>query len=465
MKKQKNKKGITVYAKNSIIRVCKFIHMLLTVIMQAVCLHYYNAEYNDMGVGKRRFFILVILYALVLLFGLRTYKAYDFGLTGSGMLMYSQALADLVAGGIFYVVFVIATSNIFTPIPLIVMLAAQILLNAVWSVSVNKLYFMINRPKKTVVFYKGKAELIKLRDIIENNKNFAVTDIVRVESEDFEEIKSHLDGSEVVFMAGLSSEFRNRILEYSIEKGVHCYVVPLIGDIIMMGADHMHMFRVPIFGALRAEPKIEYAVIKRAIDIFCSLLGIIVLSPVMLITAIAVKLYDKGPAFYKQVRLTKNGREFEILKFRSMRVNAESDGVARLASNNDDRITPIGKIIRACRIDEMPQLFNVLKGDMSLVGPRPERPEIARQYEQELPAFALRLQVNAGLTGLAQVYGRYNTEPYDKLQMDLMYINEMSLVEDISLILATIKILFIKDSTSGTAEGQLTALVNRSEEE
>ena len=171
-----------------------------------------------------------------------------------------------------------------------------------------------------------------------------------------------------------------------------------------------------------------------------------------------IKAYDHGPAFYKQVRLTKDGRRFEILKFRSMRIDAEKDGVARLAATDDDRITPVGKIIRAIRFDELPQIFNILKGDMSIVGPRPERPEIAAQYEEEMPAFSLRLQVKAGLTGTAQVYGKYNTEPKDKLKMDLMYINDMSLKEDLKLIFATVKILFMPESTEGVSEGQTTAM-------
>ena len=160
---------------------------------------------------------------------------------------------------------------------------------------------------------------------------------------------------------------------------------------------------------------------------------------------------------YKQVRLTKNGREFKVLKFRSMIQNAEKDGVARLASDHDDRITPIGKIIRMLRLDELPQLFNILKGDMSFVGPRPERPEIAHQYESEMPEFALRLQVKAGLTGYAQVYGKYNTPPYDKVQMDLMYIANQSLLEDLRLMLMTFKILFIPSSTEGVDANQTTA--------
>ena len=178
----------------------------------------------------------------------------------------------------------------------------------------------------------------------------------------------------------------------------------------------------------------------------------------MLVTAIAIKCYDGGPIFYKQLRLTKDRKEFYVYKFRSMRVDAEKDGVARLAQTNDDRITPVGKIIRMLRIDEMPQLWCILTGDMTIVGPRPERPEIAAKYEEEMPEFALRLQAKAGLTGLAQVYGKYNTTPYNKLQMDLQYIGSMGLVTDVKLIFATVKILFMPESTEGVSEGKTTAM-------
>ena len=140
-----------------------------------------------------------------------------------------------------------------------------------------------------------------------------------------------------------------------------------------------------------------------------------------------------------------------------MRVDAEKDGIARLASDGDERITKVGKFIRATRIDELPQLINILKGDMSLVGPRPERPEIAKLYEKQLPAFGMRLQVKAGLTGYAQIYGKYNTTPYDKLQMDLLYINDMSVITDLKLILQTVQIVFQKESTEGVKKGQTTA--------
>ena len=141
-----------------------------------------------------------------------------------------------------------------------------------------------------------------------------------------------------------------------------------------------------------------------------------------------------------------------------MRVDAEKDGVARLAADNDDRITKVGRFIRATRLDELPQLINILKGEMSLIGPRPERPEIAQQYEEMLPEFALRLKVKAGLTGYAQVYGKYNTTPYDKLQMDLMYVADMSFFTDIKLIMLTVQVMFQKDSTEGVEKGNTTAV-------
>lgn len=198
---------------------------------------------------------------------------------------------------------------------------------------------------------------------------------------------------------------------------------------------------------------------KRVLDFCSSLAAIIVLSPFMALTAIAIKLYDGGPAIYKQIRLTKDGKEFEIYKFRSMRVDAEKDGVARLSTGDkDDRITPIGRFIRKCRLDELPQLFNILKGDMSVVGPRPERPEIAEQYYKTMPDFKLRLQVKAGLTGYAQIYGKYNTDPYEKLEFDLLYINNMSVLRDLELVFATFFVLFSRESTAGIEEGTVTAM-------
>lgn len=409
--------------------------------------------------------LICAFYAILLVIMRRVYNAYDVGGSRVSELIYSLSLSDVIVAGIVYVVASVSGIALLNPLPLLGIVVLQGIWNAVWSLVANKVYFRIHKAKKTVIIYEEDNDLKKLEEIKYFSSKFDVQKYMKNPVDDIHAIIREIEGYDVVFVAGIPATLRNGIVKYCVEQNVQGYIAPHVGDVIMAGATYMQMFSVPLVRVRRSQPSPEYLFIKRAFDIFVSLIGIIVTSPVMLVTAIAIMAYDHGPALYKQVRLTKDGREFKILKFRSMRVNAEKDGVARLASAHDDRITPVGHFIRACRLDELPQLFNILKGDMTIVGPRPERPEIAAQYEEEMPAFNLRLQVKAGLTGFAQVEGRYNTTPYDKLQMDLMYINSMSVSEDLRLMFATVKILFMKDSTEGVAEGQVTASRQKAEKQ
>ena len=198
--------------------------------------------------------------------------------------------------------------------------------------------------------------------------------------------------------------------------------------------------------------------IKRLLAVILSLCGMIVLSPLLLILCLAIKIDSPGPIFFRQKRVGIHKQHFNILKFRTMRIDTPHDMPTHMLKDPDQYITRVGHFLRKTSLDELPQLLNILKGDLSIVGPRPERPEIAAQYCEEMPEFALRLQAKAGLTGYAQVYGKYNTTPYDKLQMDLMYIAHPSLIEDLKIMLATVKILFMPESTEGVAEGQTTAM-------
>ena len=431
--------------KGMLVRSGKLIHYLATVILFAVCCEALTASGILPSPTALHMEILTFLYAVILAFSLRAYSAYHVGFAQVGILVYSQTLATLVSDGMMYVLFLIDQFTFINPLPFFGLLAVQFLLNCGYSWAANRVYFRIHPPKKTVVIYRNEEDPHRINDLTRHPKKYQIVQTIKNPSDDIHALLREMDDCEAVF----------------VEHNIRCYVAPHVGDIILMGGEYMELFSVPVLRVTRAAPKIGYLMLKRFTDILFSFLGIVVCSPVMLITALAVKLCDGGPVLYKQVRLTKDGREFKILKFRSMRVNAEKDGVARLASQNDDRITPVGKIIRACRLDELPQLFNILRGDMSIVGPRPERPEIARQYEQILPAFSLRLQVKAGLTGFAQVYGKYNTDPYDKLRMDLMYINQMSFLQDIRLMLSTAKVLFMKESTSGISDGQITAAAKK----
>lgn len=441
----------------ALFRGSKLLHFVLTVFLFAVYYYYNVYGAKELDLAALRHSTMVLIYAVLMLFLLRAYSAYNVGLARIRMLVYSQSLADLLCAGMLYILLCVNQLSLLNPLPMLGLVAVQGVVNCVWSLLVNWMYFRMFKPRKTVVIYSDAEALHRLDELTEFDRKFRVVRLIENPDDDIHALIPQMEGAEAVFVSGIPATLRNGIAKYCVETGIRCYVAPHVGDVLMQGSSHLELFSAPVFRIMRAAPSVEYLAVKRLIDIVASVLGIVVFSPVMLITALAIKLSDRGPVLYKQVRLTKDGKRFKILKFRSMRVDAEKDGVARLATENDNRITPVGKLIRACRIDELPQMFNILKGDMTIVGPRPERPEIAEQYNEILPAFPLRLQAKAGLTGLAQVYGKYNSDPYDKLRMDLMYINKMSLLEDLKLMFATVKVLFMKESTSGIAEGQTTA--------
>ena len=260
---------------------------------------------------------------------------------------------------------------------------------------------------------------------------------------------------EAVVFCDLAASIRNKILKFCYDQNKRTYITPKISDIILNGTERIHLFDTPLMLSRNQGLTIEQRFVKRTMDIVFALLAIVISSPFLLVIAVAIKLYDGGPVFYKQERLTRDRETFQIIKFRSMKVDSEKQG-AQLAKKDDDRITPVGKIIRRTHLDELPQIFNILKGEMSFVGPRPERQEIAEKYEEIVPEFRFRLKVKAGLTGYAQVYGKYNTTFYDKLLMDLMYIAKPSLLEDLTIMLATVRILMNKESTEGIGECEKT---------
>ena len=412
------------------------------------------------GYGFRYNYYVAVGYAVILVLFNRTYNAYLIGYSRIRMMVFGQFLSQLFTVAIIYIGASIAWKRFLSPLMLLLLLVIQLMLDITWSYVSTFVFFRNYSAKKTVFIYRNNLDKHRFGSI----KGKAVSRIYKIDKEiqydgTFTELKDQLEGFEAIFVAGVNSRCRNGILKYCKEEGIPGIFLPHVGDVIMQDASHIQSFDTPVLYANRRTLNVEYVIVKRLFDIFASLLGILILWPFMLTTALAIKLYDNGPALYKQTRLTKDGKEFRILKFRSMRIDAEKDGVARLSTGDkDDRITPIGRVIRKCRLDELPQLFNILVGDMSIVGPRPERPEIANQYYKTMPDFQLRLQVKAGLTGYAQVYGKYNTDPYQKLEFDLLYIKDMNILTDLRLMFATVGILFLKDSTEGVSVGQETAM-------
>lgn len=263
---------------------------------------------------------------------------------------------------------------------------------------------------------------------------------------DFEQL---IDNCTSILVNDVPANIENQIIKLCFEKDKRVYVVPKLADIILKSSDSINVMDTPLYLRRNLGLSIGQRFLKRAMDLLLSGIAIIILSPVFLITMIAIKLEDHGPIFFTQERVTRDNKHFMIRKFRSMIVDAEKDGRPHPAGEKDDRITKVGRIIRACRIDELPQLFNILSGDMSIVGPRPERYEHVEKYTKDIPEFTYRHKVKGGLTGYAQVYGKYNTTALDKLKLDLMYITNYSIILDFQIIFETVKILFQRESTEG----------------
>ena len=448
---------MTRFKHDLILRIMKTLDAVLVTVPFALCWYLYYAKHiASPFYAKGDYLVVALFFVLFIIFG-RVYDALFMSMQRISEIVYAQFLAVAVSDFIMYIVIWLLSKHLPNILPGVAALIGQVILAAVWAYNAHHAYFKIFPPQATAVIYDIRQGMEKLIGKYGLDDKYKV--VLTATADECIANLAMLDGVSTVFMSGIHSHDRNVILKYCVENNIGTFVIPRVGDTIMSGAYPMHMFHLPMLKVGRYHPQPEYLFIKRLLDIVISAVALVVLSPIFLVTAIAIKATDHDPVFYKQIRLTKDGKEFGILKFRSMRVDAEKDGVARLSSgDHDDRITPVGKVIRACRIDELPQLVNILKGELSIVGPRPERPEIAAQYCEEMPEFSLRLQAKAGLTGYAQIYGKYNTTPYDKLVMDLMYIAHPSIVEDLKIMFATVKILFMPESTEGISEGQTTAM-------
>lgn len=393
--------------------------------------------------------LLVIgLYAFLYVLLVNLYNGYAVPFSRVSELVYSQSLGAVLSDFILFVVTLLLARRYVHVWPLLIAFCSQIILSALWSFFTRKAYFAMNPPLRTVLIGNERenedlsAELKKAED------RFQVVAAISI-SEYLSEPEHYLEIADTIFLAEIHSHEREQIIKDCAKNHVSLYLIPSISDALIIGAKSAQLFYRPLMEMNVYSPSLAYLFVKRCADITISLLALVILSPVMIAVSLLIRR-DGGSVFYKQTRLTQGGKTFEVFKFRSMTVDAESDGVARLSTGrNDSRVTPIGRVIRRFRIDELPQLFNILRGEMSIVGPRPERPELAAEYEKTLPEFSLRLRAKAGLTGYAQVYGKYNTTPYEKLLMDLRYMAHPGLLEDLKIIFATIKALFIPESTEG----------------
>lgn len=393
-------------------------------------------------------YLVIAIYGIILLLFLTIYGGWKIGELRVLNLILSGIIALFFSNAFIYLILCLIARQMLSPWEILIVFFIQ----SCWCIFsyylINKVYFSLRQVRKVAAVLGDNPDdeqtITKMNSLYQRFHIDCIIDAFLP----INEIYAQLEPYESVLLCTIPEDLRSQLFHYCYCNQKRINLIPQPMDIVFNHATQTQIIDVPILFCRNTKLKTEQAVVKRLVDLLFSFLALLITSPIFLFTMIAIKIEDHGPVFFRQTRLTKNGKRFEVIKFRSMHIHAES-GTAKMAETNDPRITKVGRLIRAARIDELPQLINILQGNMSVVGPRPERPEFYEIFSKELPEFMLRLNVKAGLTGYAQIYGRYNTSPKNKLNLDLFYIESYSLLLDIRLMLMTFKILFMKESTDG----------------
>lgn len=406
----------------------------------------YNPDFEHPYIGKGKVFIIVVYFAVFMVTNVILGTVRIDELRRSEIIFYG-VLCLVFTNAIAYVQICLIEADLANIFGMAYLAVAQVLVLIIWTYAASWIVHKLNPAEKLLIIYGSHLATEIVYKMSKLEDRYVIAESASVD-EGYDALMKRIDKYNNVIICDVPARLRNDLLKYCYQQDKGVYVIPKISDIIIRSASDITYFDSPIMKCTSSGLTVEQRAVKRFIDVFVSAVGLVVLSPLFLVIAIAIKLYDGGPVFYKQKRCTKDLKTFDILKFRSMVVDAEKDG-PQPAVDNDSRITPVGKVIRALRVDELPQIINILKGDMSIVGPRPERIEHVEKYSEEIPEFVCRYKVKGGLTGYAQVYGKYNTSAYNKLKMDLTYIQNYSLALDFKLILMTLQILFKKESTEG----------------
>ncbi len=393
-------------------------------------------------------------YLVLLLFFHRMYGGLRVGIYRYWNLVYSHMISVVAINIFFYVQVVLFDKKMHDPGPMLAVTLADLILVMLWAWAFKRFYSFLF-PRKHLLLVHSDYPMFQLRNRIETREDkyeIAKTVSIDLGIEEIVEESKIYDG---ILIGDIPAEQRNKLMKRCYAENIRSYTVPKISDILLRTSTELNIFDAPLYLSRNYDGLAwDQRAVKRLMDMLLGGALLCLTSPFFLLIAAAIKCTDKGPVFYLQERLTKDGRVFKIYKFRTMVVDAEKKSGPVKAGDKDPRILPVGRVLRASRLDELPQLLNILKGDMSLVGPRPERPELAKIITKNIPEFEYRLKVKAGLTGYAQIYGKYCTTSYDKLKLDLTYIRNYSVWMDLKLILMTPKVLFMKESTEGFEEGK-----------
>jgi len=453
MSENKNNRDFEQYK-----RMVKFFGSAVIVLLELaiyyyVWMHYYNVKMTE-AFWRRGNWLVAGEYLVLLMLLHRTYGGLHVGIYKYWNLVYSHMISILGVNAFSYVQVVLFDKKMHSPTALIALTVMDFLLVMLWAYAFKRIYAWMF-PRKRLLLVYGRKSMFHLMNRIDTREDkYEIAETVSIDN-GIERIVKQAAEYDGVIIGDVPARCRNQLVKLCYAKDIRSYTVPKISDILLRSSTELNIFDAPLylsrnFGGLAW----DQAVIKRLMDLVIASILLVLTSPFFLLTAVLIKCSDHGPVFYQQDRLTLGGKVFSIYKFRTMIVDAEKTSGPVKAGEKDPRILPVGHFLRATRLDELPQLINILKGDMSMVGPRPERPELAKVITKNIPEFEYRLKVKAGLTGYAQIYGRYCTTSYDKLKLDLTYIQRYSVFMDLKLILMTPKVMLMKESTEGFESGK-----------
>lgn len=441
------------HSNENIKNIIKLLLILTLVIILGFCflstwLSKYNVLLRYPYLFKGNIFLMFIYMILLYIFMI-IYDCDDISHLRLSNLVFSESLAIISTNILVYFVMIIpaAALGLMPFRPIVILTIFEIFIIFVWCIAASNIMKKLFPPNKMLLISNNDSVENEIYRFSSRNDIYNICETIKCNN-NLSEIYNKCDKYDYIIIGDITSEERNDIIKYCFDGFKNMYVIPKLSDILLKYSYDTFSFDTPIYVVNNFGISLEQKFFKRIFDVIISLLVLILFLPIWVLVAILIKIEDGGPIFFVQERATINNDIFDILKFRSMKTDTDSS-VVLPTIEDDPRITNVGKIIRKLHIDEIPQFINVLLGDMSVVGPRPERIEHVMLYQNEIKEFKFRSKVKAGITGLAQIYGKYNTSAVDKLKLDLIYIKKYSLRLDIELLFRTLKVLIIKDNTEG----------------
>lgn len=398
---------------------------------------------NGVVVHEKYNWYVTALYLFLTIFLDRTYSAFRVSYLKPRHLIFSQQVASFVAVFLVYAIVSAVWAVLLSPVPFLLLLLAQTLVNVLWSYAADALLFHFHAPLRTYVLYGNKDDLVRLSEIYRFTRKFHVVKELAVTPDTVTQVLAETPDAQALFVVGVSEEIRNRLMMYCLEHSIEGFFQPEIQDNIQVGAKQVYSFGIPLMGVGVPMPDPFYMIVKRVLAFFFALIFLVLVSPILIGAALAIRVFDPtGPVIFTQQRMGRNLKPFTCYKFRTMSVMAPHDCPA-LAMDANSYLSPLGRFLRESSIDELPQILNILKGDMCFIGPRPLAMTESKLISQR--KLLGIYQLYPGISGLAQVSGRNAVNDAEKVTFDYEYLVKFSPLLDIKIFFKTVLFVLMRN--------------------